>query len=92
MDRIDDEPRLRRLAAVALNIVCFSYVGRSDLCPTDINERILERLHADGRVAPSLTYIDGKPALRAALVNHRTTETDIEALLHGVLSFGEQEA
>jgi aromatic-L-amino-acid decarboxylase len=89
--RIEREPALRLLSPVALNIVCFTYVGHDRGVSDGINIRIVERLHLDGRVAPSLTYLNGRPAVRVAIVNHRTRETDIDALLHRVLAFGLQE-
>lgn len=95
-DRVDSEPALTRLAPVTLNVVCFSYgdpepetaqsPGRS------LNSRIVERLHAEGEVAPSLTFIDGRPAIRAAIVNHRTREQDITLLVDSVLRIGAEEA
>ena len=89
--RIEREPALRLLAPVALNIVCFAYVPHDRDAADTVNRRIVERLHADGRVAPSLTCLDGRVAIRVAIVNHRTDETDIDALLNGVLTFGSQE-
>jgi hypothetical protein len=44
-------------------------------------------LHEAGRVAPSLTAIGGRTAIRAAIVNHRTTVEDIVALVDSVLAF-----
>jgi aromatic-L-amino-acid decarboxylase len=82
---------LRLLAPIALNIVCFAYVPHDRAAADTVNRRIVERLHADGRVAPSLTCLDGRAAVRVAIVNHRTDETDIDALLNGVLTFGSQE-
>jgi len=83
-ERIDREPGLERLAPVALNIVCFGVkAANSD----DLNSRIIESLHLEGRVAPSLTLIGGRKAIRAALVNHRTTQSDIDALVDHVLAF-----
>jgi aromatic-L-amino-acid decarboxylase len=87
-DRIEAEPNLVLLAPVALNIVCFGYAPRGRSCDAAINRRIIERLHAAGRVAPSLTLIDGKPTIRAAFVNHRTTYSDVNALVEGVLASG----
>jgi aromatic-L-amino-acid/L-tryptophan decarboxylase len=89
--RIERQPALRLLSPVALNIVCFAYVGHDRGVSDTVNTRIVERLHIDGRVAPSLTYLNGRPAVRVAIVNHRTRETDIDALLHRVLAFGLQE-
>jgi glutamate/tyrosine decarboxylase-like PLP-dependent enzyme len=89
--RIEDEPALRLLAPVTLNVVCLSYSGRDSNLPAEINARIVEQLQAEGFVAPSLTLVDGRPAIRAAIVNHRTHQSDIDALVRGVLKFGSQE-
>jgi aromatic-L-amino-acid decarboxylase len=89
--RIEREPALRLLAPVALNIVCFAYAGHDRGASDAVNMRIVERLHADGRVAPSVTYLNGRPTIRVAIVNHRTDETDIDARLNSVLIFGLQE-
>ncbi len=84
------EPALRILAPVALNIVCFGYVGADGAAAAAINRRIVEALHVEGRVAPSLTTIDGQPAIRACLINHRTTAADINALIDHVMAWGER--
>jgi len=83
--RIDEEPRLELLAPVTLNIVCFRYRGPD---ADRVNAEIVIALHESGIAAPSTTTINGCLAIRAALVNHRTTETDIDALLRATLSFG----
>ncbi|AYG65210.1 MULTISPECIES: pyridoxal-dependent decarboxylase [unclassified Rhizobium] len=89
--RIEQEPALKLLAPVALNIVCFAYVGADGTMPASVNSQIVERLHAEGRVAPSLTHLNGQPAIRAAIVNHRTRQTDIDALVRSVLTIGSQQ-
>jgi aromatic-L-amino-acid/L-tryptophan decarboxylase len=89
--RIEREPALRLPAPVAANIVCFAYAGHDRSASDAVNMRIVERLHADGRVAPSVTYLNGRPAIRVAIVNHRTDETDIDTLLNDVLIFELQE-
>ncbi len=81
--RVRAEPELELLAPVPLNIVCFGYRGGDAL-----NAGIVADLHEAGRVAPSLTTIDGRVAIRAAIVNHRTCEADIEALVQSVLALG----
>ena len=79
------------LAPVALNIVCFAYVGEDGTVPASVNSQIVERLHAEGRVAPSLTHLNGQPAIRAAIVNHRTRHADIDELVHSVLTIGSRQ-
>lgn len=83
--RIEVEPALSLLAPVTLNVVCFSYGDHS------ANGRIVERLQQEGEVAPSLTVINGTPAIRAAIVNHRTRVEDIHRLVDGVLRIGAEE-
>jgi len=81
--RIEAEPELDLLAPAQLSIVCFRYRA-----PDAVNRAIVADLHEAGVVAPSLTTIGGKTAIRAALFNHRTEARDIEALIEGVLTLG----
>lgn len=85
--RIQAEPELELLAPVGLNIVCFRF---RDPDPDALNAEIVMRLHEAGRVAPSLTRIDGQVAIRAAIVNHRTEARDIAALVEATLETGRQ--
>jgi glutamate/tyrosine decarboxylase-like PLP-dependent enzyme len=82
-DRVDAEPDLERLAPVALNIVCFAHRGDDAL-----NRAIAVALQEGGEVAPSTTTIGGRLALRAAIVNHRTGERDVAALVDQALAAG----
>lgn len=88
-ERVRAEPRLAALAPTRLNVVCFGYAGEDQKAPAEINRRIVEALHLEGRVAPSLTLITGQPAIRACLINHRTTAADIDALIDRVLAIGD---
>jgi aromatic-L-amino-acid/L-tryptophan decarboxylase len=83
--RILAEPRLELLAPVHLNIVCFRYRCAD---PDAVNAEIVADLHEAGRVAPSTTIIDGKLAIRACFINHRTELQDVDALIHSVLEAG----
>jgi aromatic-L-amino-acid decarboxylase len=87
--KIAAEPRLELLAPVQLNIVCFRY--RAEDADT-VNANIVAALHESGIAAPSTTTLDGRLAIRAAIVNHRTEMYDIDALLSAVLEFGAREA
>lgn len=84
--RIAATPQLELLAPVELNIVCFRY--RAPQKMDDINEEIVVALQESGAVVPSTTRIDGKLAIRAAFVNHRTGPAEIDALIDGVLACG----
>ncbi len=83
--RVDEEPELERLAPVALNIVCFRYLGPD---PDRLNAEIVTVLQESGLAAPSTTVLDGRLAIRAAIVNHRTRIEDIEILVRAVLRLG----
>ena len=83
--RMRAEPQLELLAPAQLNIVCFRY--RCDDADR-VNAEIVADLHEQGRVAPSTTTIDGKLAIRAAFVNHRTEPCDADALVSAVLEAG----
>jgi hypothetical protein len=45
-------------------------------------------LQESGVVAPSTTRIKGQTAIRAAIVNHRTSRAEIDALVDSVLAQG----
>jgi len=83
--RIAQTPELELLAPVSLNIVCFRF-RCSD--PDRINAEIVVALQKSGIAAPSATTLDGKLAIRAAIVNHRTNKGDIDALIQATLALG----
>src|ERR1019366_8964796 len=56
------------------------------LAPVALN--IVSYLQESGIAAPSTTTINGCLAIRAAIVNHRTLRTDIDALIDATLAFG----
>ncbi|WP_109484332.1 pyridoxal phosphate-dependent decarboxylase family protein [Occallatibacter savannae] len=91
---IDAEPRLERLAPVALSAVCFRYIGKSGGAGSsdldDLNRRILDRVIRRGRVYLSNATIHGHFSLRACIVNHRTTEPDVHAIVTEVLAAADE--
>ncbi len=84
-EKVSAEPRLELMAPAQLNIVCFRY--RSDDA-NRINSEIVADVQESGIAAPSTTMLDGKLAIRAAIVNHRTDTPDLDALVAAVLEFG----
>jgi aromatic-L-amino-acid decarboxylase len=85
-DRIGHSPELELLAAVELNIVCFRFtVGNES---DRVNAQIAVELQEAGEVAPSTTVVDGVLAIRAAIVNHRTTAVEIDILVDRVIAAG----
>jgi glutamate/tyrosine decarboxylase-like PLP-dependent enzyme len=83
--RIAETPELELLAPVELNIVCFRYRAEK---PDPLNQQIVIELQESGIVAPSTTTISGRLAIRAAIVNHRTSRADIDELVDSTLTHG----
>ena len=84
-ERIATTPELELMAPVELNIVCFRYRAED---ANRVNDAIVVALQESGVVAPSTTRIKGQTAIRAAIVNHRTSRAEIDALVDGVLALG----
>ncbi len=85
-ERIRAQPKLEVMAGAQLNIVCFRYRSQGDM--DHINGQIVADLQEAGIAAPSVTMVDGKLAIRAALFNHRSCREDVEALVAGVVQCG----
>ncbi len=81
--RIDTSSRLERAAPVALNIVCFRVHGYTDAKLATL----VADLQESGRFVPSTTILDGRLAIRAAIVNHRTTLADINGFVDAILEY-----
>ncbi len=86
--RVAREPTLELLAPVSLNIVCFRVV-RDGVDLDALNEALVKDLHESGIAVPSTTTIGGRRAIRAAIVNHRTTNADVDAMIDGLLALAE---
>jgi glutamate/tyrosine decarboxylase-like PLP-dependent enzyme len=75
--RIAGSDTLELLAPVRLNIVCFGIKNFSAARTADL----VADLQMEGLFAPSTTIVNGRMAIRAAIVNHRTELSDINALV-----------
>jgi aromatic-L-amino-acid/L-tryptophan decarboxylase len=90
--------QLELLAPVELSAVCFRLRGWPTLAGVarvgnenegalnTLNQRILKRVIERGRVYISNANIQGKLALRACFVNHRTTDDDVHAVVDEVVA------
>lgn len=82
---IDGRDDFERLAPVPLSIVCFRYVkGGGDL--NALNRALMLAVQRGGDAYLSNAMIGDAFALRACIVNHRTTEADLEILLDRIRS------
>lgn len=88
--RVRAHAELELLAPVELQIVCFRYRReRMDEEALDrVNSEIVIRLQESGVVAPSMTLLKGRVAIRAAITNHRTTGAEIDALIESAVRTG----
>lgn len=87
---VDEAPDLERLADVQLNIVCFRYNpgGLPERKLNVLNTRLGEAILDDGRVYVGTTQYGQKTALRPAIVNWRTRESDIDLFVDVVRELG----
>ena len=89
---VAEAPDLERMAPVPLSAVCFRFApaslsfGEPEL--DELNVKILNRVQLGGRVYISNATIHGRFALRACIVNHRTTRADVEAVIDEVVRVG----
>jgi glutamate/tyrosine decarboxylase-like PLP-dependent enzyme len=88
-EQIDKEPSLERLAPVALSAVCFRYAGQGDDVSA-LNRAILAKVVQRGRVYISNATIQDQFALRACIVNHRSTEDDVMSVVREVIEVGDE--
>ncbi|MCB4769440.1 aminotransferase class V-fold PLP-dependent enzyme [Ancylobacter sp. Lp-2] len=72
-------PELELMSSGSLSAVCFRHRERD-------NEALLRRLLARRRVYLSNATLDGRFALRACFVNHRTTEDDVHEIVAEVIA------
>jgi glutamate/tyrosine decarboxylase-like PLP-dependent enzyme len=80
---LDRHPVFELSAPVALNIVCFGIRGADNAF---VRNLVLD-IQESGLAAPSWTTIDGKLAVRCAIVNHRTTAADIDGFIENLLAY-----
>ncbi|MGA9586175.1 MAG: aspartate aminotransferase family protein [Terracidiphilus sp.] len=96
-DRIAENPDLEALTQ-GLSITTFRYVPRDlkrndeqmESYLNDLNRELLTRLQQGGEVYLSNAVIGDKYALRACIVNFRTSLQDVEALLPIVVRIGNE--
>lgn len=91
---IEANGELQLLAPIPLSALCFRFAPHM-LVPSDaaldaLNLRILTTIQRRGRIFISNATIHGRFALRACIVNHRTTPADVEEVVGEVVNTGRQ--
>jgi glutamate/tyrosine decarboxylase-like PLP-dependent enzyme len=85
---IDRESELELLAPIELSAVCFRFIGNKRLTEPELNRvnfDILRRVIERGHVYLSNAPFRSQFCLRACIVNHRTTDSDIDGIAQEVL-------
>jgi glutamate/tyrosine decarboxylase-like PLP-dependent enzyme/GNAT superfamily N-acetyltransferase len=84
---VEAHPQLELMAPTRLNIVNFRYrrAGLDAAALDALNQRILVQLQESGFAVPSSTVLQGRFTIRCAIVNHRSTRADFEALVAEVV-------
>jgi glutamate/tyrosine decarboxylase-like PLP-dependent enzyme len=89
---IQQEKQLELLTPVTLNIVCYRF--RKETLSNDelnrLNKEILIRLQEEGIASPSSTILKGAYAIRVAIVNQRSRQSDFELLVKETLRIGNE--
>jgi glutamate/tyrosine decarboxylase-like PLP-dependent enzyme len=90
--RVEEEAELELLAPVKLNIVCFRHrpQGMDESELDEHNLALGQDLLDDARVFYGTTRYDGKVAFRPAIVNWRTTESDVDLIVDVLLELAAQ--
>jgi len=86
---VEKEAKLELLAPVELSAVCFRHRGSSNMPEGErnrLNAALLKRVVERGRVYLSNASLHGRFCLRACVVNHRTTDADIDTIVPEVLA------
>ena len=89
VDAIQREPKLELIGHGELSAVCFRYCGAGKLPDGELNQlnaSIMKRTQKRGRVYLSNATLAGKFCLRACILNHRTKDSDIDAVIPEVLA------
>jgi hypothetical protein len=78
------------IATGPLSVTCFRYAPKGVDDVVALTKRLLEKVQADGKTFLTSTDLNGQYALRACVVNFRTTEADMDALLDILAEAGQR--
>lgn len=82
---IEKYPDLEVAAPANLSAVCFRYRRAPESQLDAVNESLLKTINRRGRIYLSNATLRGRFFLRACLVNHRTTDADVDCVVDEVL-------
>jgi aromatic-L-amino-acid decarboxylase len=83
--RMREDPRFELAAPALLNLVCFRHVGGDA-----VNQRLLERLNATGRLYLTHTKLNDRIALRMCIGQTHTDERHVAAAWERICTAAEE--
>ena len=91
-DLIEAEALLELIAAPQLSILSFRFKppGFDDTAVDRLNGEIRDRIQLEGDYLISPSRVNGRPVLRACIMNHATRAEHVEGLLDSVLRIGRE--
>lgn len=89
-ERIRARDDFELVAAGPLSVTCFRYSPQHDGDVAALNRALLDIVQREGRVFLTSTDLNGEFALRACIVNFRTTESDLDVLLDTIADAGQR--
>ena len=89
---IQKEQYLELLTPVTLNIVCYRYTreGLTDEKLNQLNKEILILMQEQGIASPSSTILKGRYAIRVAITNQRSRQSDFDLLTKETIRIGNE--
>lgn len=97
-DKIAADPAFELKHEPTLNAVVFRYLpttdanGAATIETSEVNERIRDRLRAEGDAIIARTTVDEETYLKFTLLNPRTTISDVERILEAIKQYGTEVA
>jgi aromatic-L-amino-acid/L-tryptophan decarboxylase len=89
-DKIRARSDFQLTATGPLSVICFRYAPQGVDDVTGLNKRLLEKVQSEGKAYLIGTELEGQYTLRACIVNFRTTEADLDALLDILAEAGQR--
>ena len=86
--KICARPDFELVAGGPLSVTCFRYAPPGVADVEALNRRLIKTVQAEGEAFLTGTELDGQYALRACIVNFRTTEADLDRLLDVIAEAG----
>ncbi|HET8705607.1 MAG TPA: pyridoxal-dependent decarboxylase, partial [Pseudomonadales bacterium] len=87
--KIASRPDFELVATGPLSVACFRYMPAGVQDVDAFNRALVPIIQNSGQAFITSAELNGRPVLRSCIVNFRTTEADLDALLQAVVTAGE---